>query len=131
MYSVSGRHTCGWPKFPRAYGESKGSTIPVESCRTAFETQEVPPCQQEVKYQGYVVSSAGVSADLDKVKAVQDFPTPKDLKQLRSFLGLALYYRRFIPNFSHIAAPLYELTKKDALYQWTPACQVIFDELKQ
>ena len=62
---------------------------------------------------------------------MDDFPTPRNLKQLRSFLGLASYYRRFIPKFSQVAAPLYVMTKKDALYQWTPKCQDTFDELKQ
>ena len=80
---------------------------------------------------GYVVSNAGVCADPDKVKAVQDFPRPQNLKQLRSFLGLASYYRRFIPRFSQVAAPLYALMKKDAPYQWNSSCQDTFEQLKQ
>ena len=69
--------------------------------------------QREVTYLGYVVSESGISADIGKVKAVKDFPVPSNLKQLRSFLGLASYYRRFIPRFSQVAAPLYALTSKD------------------
>ena len=99
--------------------------------RTAGLPKKCHFVKQQVKYLGYVVSSSGVSADEDKVKAVDDFPTPRNLKQLRSFLGLASYYRRFIPKFSLVAAPLYVSTKKDALYQWTPTCQDTFDELKQ
>ena len=87
--------------------------------------------KQEVKYLGYVVSNAGVCADLDKVRAVQDFPRPQNPKQLRSFLGLASYYRGFIPKFSQVAAPLYALTKKDAPYQWDSSCQDTFEQLKQ
>ena len=87
--------------------------------------------KQEVKYLGYVVSNAGVCADLDKVRAIQDFPRPQNLKQLRSFLGLASYYRRFIPKFSQVATPLYALTKKDAPYQWNSSCQDTFEQLKQ
>ena len=85
----------------------------------------------EAKYLGYVVSHMGVHADPEKVKAVQSFPRPQNLKQLRSFLGLASYYRRFIPRFSQVAAPLFSLTKKDAPFNWTGHCQDTFDQLKQ
>ena len=71
---------------------------------------------KEVEYLGYCVSEAGIIADPVKVKAVQNYPTPVDVKQVRSFLGLASYYRRFIPNFSVVNSPLYALTKIDALF---------------
>jgi len=58
------------------------------------------------------VTPEGVSPDPAKVRVVQDFPTPTKLKELRSFLGLANYYRRFIKGFSNIAAPLNALTRK-------------------
>ena len=87
--------------------------------------------KQEVRYLGYVVSNAGVCVDPDKVRVVQHFPRPQNLKQLRSFLGLASYYRRFIPRFSQVAAPLYALMKNDAPYQWTSSCQDTFEQLKQ
>ena len=75
---------------------------------------------QEVQYLGHVVSSKGIAVDPGKVRAVEGFPLPKDLKSLRSFLGLASYYRRFVPNFAKVAGPLYTLTKKNATFQWTP-----------
>ena len=70
----------------------------------------------EVEYLGHVVSEAGLATDL-KVEAVRNFPVPHHLKSLRSFLGLAAYYRRFVPCFSKIAAPMYALTKKDAPFE--------------
>jgi hypothetical protein len=85
---------------------------------------------KEVEYLGYRVSERGISADPAKVKAVNDFPRPKDLKHVRSFLGLASYYRRFIHQFSKVASPLYALTRKDVPFVWTDACEKSFAQLK-
>ena len=71
---------------------------------------------KEVLYLGYMVSREGISADVQKVEAVRSFPRPTNLTSLCSFLCLASYYRRFIPNFSTVANPLYALTRKDAEY---------------
>ena len=84
-----------------------------------------------VEYLGYVVTDQGISADPRKVEAIREFPTPCDLKALRSFVGLASYYRRFIPSFSKIAAPLFALTKKDAPFAWNCDCQNAFVSLKE
>ena len=86
--------------------------------------------RQQVEYLGYIVSEAGIAADPRKVEAVRSFPEPVHLTSLRSFLGLASYYRRFIPLFSAIAQPLYALTKKDVRFVWTQPCQEAFDCLK-
>ena len=86
--------------------------------------------QQKVAYLGYVISSFGISVDTSKVEAVKSFPVPKNLKQLRSFVGLASYYCRFIQGFSRIASSLFMLTKKDVPYVWSSDCQKAFDELK-
>ena len=77
--------------------------------------------QLEVDYLGHVVSGQGVQADPHKLTAVQVFLTPTNMKALRSFLVLASYYRRFIPNFSKTAGPLHSLTKKDALLYGLPS----------
>ena len=74
-----------------------------------------------------MVSGQVISAD-PKVDAVRDYPVPADLRSLRSFLGLASYYRRFVAGFSKVAGPT--LTHKDAPFVWSPACQEAFDELK-
>ena len=78
-----------------------------------------------------MVTQEGIAADPKKVAAVRDFPAPEDLKALRSFVGLASYYRRFIPSFSKVAAPLFELTKKDMPFEWSAACQSAFVSLKE
>jgi hypothetical protein len=74
---------------------------------------------KELRYLGHVVSESGIRPDPEKVNAVQDFPIPSNLKELRAFLGLSGYYRKFIPGYSGIAAPLYALTKKDVKGQGT------------
>ena len=85
----------------------------------------------EVEYLGHVVSHQGVTADPKKIKAVQEYPVPMDVKRLRSFLGLASYYRRFIPNFSSVAKPLHMLTRKDIQFEWTDKCKTAFETLKK
>ena len=68
----------------------------------------------EVEYLGHVLSERGLATDPKKIQVIRKFPVPQELKSLRFFLGLASYYRRFIPCFSKIASRLYQLTKKDA-----------------
>ena len=87
--------------------------------------------QRRVTFLGYTVSQAGVGTDPDKICAVRDWPIPQNLRQCRAFVGLCQYYRRFVPNFSGIAAPLHALTKKGARFIWSEECQAAFDQLKQ
>ena len=74
--------------------------------------------KSKVRVLGFIVSREGVEADLEKVRAVRDFPTPLHLKAVRSFLGLCSYYRRFIRGFAQMAAPLHALSKKDVPFEW-------------
>jgi len=69
--------------------------------------------QREIEYFGYRISAGNITLNKSKVKAIQDFPQPKTLKQLRSFLGLTGYFRKFIKDYARIAKPLCDLTKKD------------------
>ena len=85
----------------------------------------------EVLYLGHIVSADGVSTDPEKVKAVRDWGVPKDLTDVRSFLGLCSYYRRFIPQFSVIAKPLTKLTEKNQEFRWGPDQDEAWAELKQ
>jgi len=83
-----------------------------------------------VKFLGHIVSAEGLQTDPEKTRLIDDWPVPTSLKQLRAFLGLAGYYRRFVKGFSKKAAPLNDLLKKGHHYQWTPFCQSAFQELK-
>jgi hypothetical protein len=75
--------------------------------------------QQQVSYLGHVASSKGVSIDPVKIEAIANWPEPSCVKELRSFLGLAGYYRKFIRHFGIICQPLTALLKKGVLYIWT------------
>jgi len=75
-------------------------------------------CTDRVVFLGFVVSADGIQVDEEKVKAIQDWPTPVNVSQVRSFHGLASFYRRFVKNFSTLAAPLNNLTKKDVPFTW-------------
>ena len=76
-----------------------------------------------------IVTGGGVQADSRKILAMLSWLLPQTLKQLRGFLGLTRYYRKFVHNYVTIAAPLIELLKKDA-FHWTPAATMAFDSLK-
>jgi hypothetical protein len=86
--------------------------------------------KRELAYLGYIVGKDGIRTDPTKIEKVKNFPIPKNLTQLRGFLGLASYYRRFIKDFSKIANPLNKLLKKTNPYVWTNTQQNAFNHLK-
>ena len=103
----------------------------LRSAKLTLKPQKCKLVRQTVEYLGHIISEDGVAADPAKVEAAQQFPTPTDLKSLRSFLGLASYYRRFIPNFSRVAGPLFTLTRKGVDFCWTAQCQSTFEKIKE
>lgn len=87
--------------------------------------------RSEVPFLGHIISTRGVLTDPTKISAIKDFPTPQNLKQLRSFLGLCSYYRRFISKFSNLVVPLSHLLKKGTPWRWTSECQTALEQIKQ
>ena len=85
----------------------------------------------KMEYLGLVVEEGKISTDPIKVKGFADWPIPTCVKDVRSFLGFGNFYRKFIPRFSTLAAPLNTLLKKDTVFQWTEETQWSFDSLKQ
>jgi hypothetical protein len=87
--------------------------------------------QKEVKYLGHIVDKEGIRSDPKKVEAVQTWPVPKNVHDVRSFLGLVDSFHKFIEHYSEIAVPLTNLTRKSHTWVWTGRCQDAFEKLKQ
>ena len=93
----------------------------IEKCK--FGRESLP-------FLGHIISAQGVATDPEKLKSVSEIPAPKDVSELRSFLGLTGYYRRFVPNYSDVAEPLHQLLKKNKKYEWTTECEQAMQKLK-
>lgn len=87
--------------------------------------------EEKIKSLGFIVSSAGVAVDDDKISAVRDFPQPSDVAERRRFLGMTSFYRRFIIRYSDIAKPLYRLTEKGMKFIWHDNCNIACNTLKK
>ena len=87
--------------------------------------------KKHIQYLGHLVSGEGIEPLPEKLEAVRKMPPPTTPKEIRQFLGLVGYYRKFVPKFADIARPLTNLTKLDVPYEWTNRCQEAFEFLKQ
>ena len=87
--------------------------------------------KKSVAFLGHVISNNGVSTEPDKINAIVHWPTPTNLAEVQSFLGLASYYRRFIHKFAEVAAPLHRLQEKGIPFFWSEQCNVAFETLKR
>lgn len=97
-------------------------SVKLQKCRFAME---------EVEYLGHTLNQEGVRPLKKKVEVIENYPQPKNVKEVRGFLGLSGYYRRHIPQYAEIAKPLTHLTKKNQNFEWSADCDKAFLTLKQ
>ena len=110
-------------RLPTVFGrlQAAGLKLKPSKCRLF---------QRRVTFLGHVVSHQGIETDPEKITSVASWPVPRSLSEVRSFVGLASYYRRFVPGFASIAAPLHALTSKAVKFRWDEHCQTAFEQLK-
>ena len=87
--------------------------------------------QQEVSFLGHIVGGGKIRMDKSKVRAISEWEPPTKVAELRSFLGLANYYRRFVEGYSRITTSLTDMLKKGKVWDWKPECEKAFNQLKQ
>jgi hypothetical protein len=87
--------------------------------------------QRKIHYLGHIISKEGIVVDLEKVQAIREWPAPRNVAEVRYFMGLAGYYRRFIAGFSKIAHSITSLQRMENKFQWTEECESSFQRLKQ
>ena len=83
-----------------------------------------------IEYLGHLISENGIEPMPDKLSAIKEMPVPRSPKEIKQFLGLVGYYRKFIPRFSDVTKPLTRLTRHDILFQWCKKCEFAFQSLK-
>jgi hypothetical protein len=110
-------------RMEEVFHRLKSAGLKVKPRKCCFFTRETT-------YLGHVISGEGVKVSPEKVAAIREWPVPQNVTELRSFMGTANYYRRFVASYSTIAAPLHDLTGKGTPYVWTAVCQEAFDKLK-
>lgn len=123
IISVSSTFHEGLERLEKIFQRLQGANLKLKPSKCVF-------FQKQVGFLGHIVSETGISTDPEKTKAVQEWPIPKSAKQVRSFLGLSSYYRRFVQGFACIARPLHKTCEKDKKFVWTDECQAAFETLK-
>nr|KYP39702.1 Retrovirus-related Pol polyprotein from transposon 17.6 [Cajanus cajan] len=121
-----------YSRTPEEHGEHLRTVLEILKAKQLYA--KLSKCEfwlDEVKFLGHVISAEGIAVDPAKVESVLQWERPRTVTDIRSFVGLAGYYRRFIEGFSRIVAPLTQLTRKEQPFIWTDACERSFEELKR
>jgi hypothetical protein len=87
--------------------------------------------QKQIHYLGHIISKDGIVVDPEKIESIREWSAPKNVREVKSFMGLDGYYRRFIVGFSRIAHPITSLQRKEKKFKWTKYCERSFQQLKQ
>jgi len=120
LSSPSRTFTEGLERLGRIFDRLLEANLKLKPSECAF-------FQKKITFLGHVVSEEGISTDDAKIKAIKTWPTPKSVKDIKSFIGLASYYRRFVQGFSKIAKILHKLGEKGVKVVWTDEAQQAFD----
>ncbi|KAJ3650016.1 hypothetical protein Zmor_021729 [Zophobas morio] len=141
-------HVLGPLRFTKAFAYMDDILVPslsfeegVDTLRNVFKvlktaglTLRLSKCyffKRKIDYLGHEISKSGSRPGSRKIKAVEEFPIPTNVHEIRQFVGLASYFRKYIKEFANIVRPLTKLTKKNAVFEWSKSQQSAFDELKQ
>ncbi|XP_073121752.1 uncharacterized protein [Henckelia pumila] len=117
--------------FPEVFLDDVAGLPPVREVKFGIELLPGTKPASKISFLGHIVSAKGIEVDSSKVEAVRNWVAPKNSTEIRNFLGLAGYYKRFIQDFSKIALPLTPLTRKGVKFVWSEQCEKSFAELKE
>ena len=135
----------GLHKFAMAYLDdiiifSKSKEEHLEHLRIIFQRlkaaglrlkrSECDFMKKHIQYLGHLISEKGIQPLPEKLEGIKTMPAPRNAKEIKQFLGLTRYYRKFVPRFLDLSRPLTRLTHKDALFEWTKECKAVFQMLK-
>ncbi|CAC5426210.1 Transposon Ty3-I Gag-Pol polyprotein [Mytilus coruscus] len=123
IISVSSTFEEGLGRLERIFIRLQNAHLKLKPAKCIF-------FHKQVRFLGHIVSEEGISTDLEKTKAIDDWPVPKSAKQVRSFLGLCSYYMRFVKRFAAIARPMHKICEKNSRFAWNDECQKAFEQLK-
>lgn len=119
------------PSFEKHYEVLEKVLSRLSTAGLSLSREKCNFCKPELRYLGYVVNACGLNVDPEKVEAIVNIPTPRNVREVRRVVGLASWYRRFVPQFSTVVAPLTSLLKKNTIFKWTENCEEALQKIKR